>query len=101
MIILIYKGWKVHMKENLVKTLNGMAIGLFATLVVGTILSQIGSLIHWNLLTQLGNMAKVLMGIMTIALASWLAAILWVDDMRMWAVFVIVTAARCTCYDVT
>lgn len=50
------------MKENLVKTLNGMAIGLFATLVVGTILSQIGSLIHWNLLTQLGNMAKVLMG---------------------------------------
>jgi len=46
-------------------------------------------------------MAKVLMGIMTIALASWLAAILWVDDMRMWAVFVIVTAARCTCYDVT
>ena len=50
------------MKENLVKTLNGMAIGLFATLVVGTILSQIGSLLHWNLLIQMGNIAKVLMG---------------------------------------
>lgn len=50
------------MKENFIKTLNGMGIGLFATLVVGTILSQLGSLMHLNLLTQLGNMAKVLMG---------------------------------------
>ena len=46
-------------------------------------------------------MAKAIMGIMTVALASWLAAILWVADMRMWALFVIVTAVRCTCYDIT
>lgn len=49
-------------KDNLVKSLNGMGIGLFATLVVGTILSQIGTLAHWDLLVQLGTTAKVLMG---------------------------------------
>jgi len=50
------------MKNSLIKSLNGMGIGLFATLVVGTILSQIGNLAHWDLLIQLGTIAKVLMG---------------------------------------
>ncbi|MDF2613293.1 MAG: sugar transporter subunit [Clostridia bacterium] len=50
------------MKNSMIKSLNGMGIGLFATLVVGTILSQIGNLFHLDLLVQLGSIAKVLMG---------------------------------------
>lgn len=45
--------------------LSGMALGLFATLIVGTIIKQIGSLIGGeigNILTTLGTVASVLTG---------------------------------------
>lgn len=50
------------MKKSLVKSLNGMGIGLFATLVVGTIIVQLGTLMNLNLLISLGGFAKVFMG---------------------------------------
>ena len=50
-------------KENyIVKTLNGMAYGFFASLIIGTILKQIGYAIHWNDLVTWGQMASYLMG---------------------------------------
>ena len=49
-------------KENyIVKTLNGMAYGFFASLIIGTILKQIGYAIHWNDLVTWGQMASYLM----------------------------------------
>ena len=59
----------------LIKTSNGMAKGLFATLIIGVIISQIGSLINydfslfgkvWNIgasLIALGSVLKALMGV--------------------------------------
>lgn len=50
------------MKNSLVKSLNGMGIGLFATLVVGTIIVQLGTLMDFQLFITLGSFAKVFMG---------------------------------------
>ena len=59
----------------LIKTSNGMAKGLFATLIIGVIIGQIGTLINydfslfgrlWNIgasLIALGNVLKALMGV--------------------------------------
>lgn len=50
-------------KENyVVKTLNGMAYGFFASLIIGTILKQIGQAIHWSDLVTWGQIATYLMG---------------------------------------
>lgn len=50
-------------KENyVVKTLNGMAYGFFASLIIGTILKQIGLLIQVNELVNWGDMASYVMG---------------------------------------
>lgn len=50
-------------RENyVVKTLNGMAYGFFSSLIIGTILKQIGSAIHWNDLVTWGQIASYLMG---------------------------------------
>lgn len=49
------------MKDYFIKVLNGMAQGLFASLLIGLILKQIGLLINWDLLVQFGNMAQKLM----------------------------------------
>ena len=49
--------------------LSGMALGLFATLIVGTILGQIATFDFWegsfvgNLLTFVANLTKTLMGV--------------------------------------
>lgn len=50
-------------RENyVVKTLNGMAYGFFASLIIGTILKQVGVAIHWSDLTTWGQIASYLMG---------------------------------------
>ena len=50
-------------KENyIVKTLNGMAYGFFASLIVGTILKQVGLFIKIEWLIELGTIASSLMG---------------------------------------
>lgn len=54
---------KAARKENyVVKTLNGMAYGFFASLIIGTILKQIGQAIHWSDLVTWGQIASYLMG---------------------------------------
>ncbi|NLY30226.1 MAG: PTS sugar transporter subunit IIC [Firmicutes bacterium] len=45
-----------------VNVFNAMALGLFASLIVGVILEQVGSLVHINLLVRFGQFAKLLMG---------------------------------------
>lgn len=50
-------------KDNyLIKTLNGMAYGFFCSLIIGTILKQIGDFTKINELVVWGNMAGYLMG---------------------------------------
>ncbi len=49
-------------KDYLVKVLNGMALGLFASLIIGLILKQIGTYLNINSLIQFGIIAQNLMG---------------------------------------
>ncbi len=49
------------MKKYFIKVLNGMALGLFSSLLIGLILKQVGLLIHWDLLVTFGSMAQKLM----------------------------------------
>ena len=54
---------RVSQRENyIVKTLNGMAYGFFASLIIGTIFKQIGGAIHWSDLVTWGQIASYLMG---------------------------------------
>lgn len=49
-------------RNYLVKTLNGMALGLFGSLIIGLILKQVGDLTGLAYLTQFGKVAQHLMG---------------------------------------
>lgn len=49
-------------RNYLIKTLNGMALGLFGSLIIGLILKQIGDLTHIQQLSQFGSMAQLMMG---------------------------------------
>ena len=50
-------------KENyIVKTLNGMAYGFFASLIIGTILKQVGIALHIQDFVTWGSLASYLMG---------------------------------------
>lgn len=46
-----------------VTTFNGMALGLFSTLIIGVIFKQVGGLIQWKAITSLGVMLQGLMGV--------------------------------------
>jgi len=50
------------MKNFFIKSLNGMAFGLFSSLIVGLILKQIGTLFNIEFLTYLGGFSQLLMG---------------------------------------
>lgn len=50
------------MKNYLIKTLNGMALGLFSSLIIGLILKQIGDLSGFVPLATFGRTAQLLMG---------------------------------------
>ncbi|MDO4799238.1 MAG: PTS sugar transporter subunit IIC [Bacillota bacterium] len=50
------------LQKYLVKTLNGMAIGLFASLIIGLILKQIGQLAGISHIITFGTVAQYLMG---------------------------------------
>lgn len=52
----------MKVRSYLTKTLNGMALGLFGSLIIGLILKQIGELLGIALLVQFGTMAQALMG---------------------------------------
>lgn len=49
--------------EHLTKTTGGMAIGMFATLIIGVIVGQIGTLSGIAFFSGIGNILKSLMGI--------------------------------------
>ncbi len=57
---------KKYLNRLFIDGLSGMALGLFSTLIIGTIICQIGSLIGNNIiadyLTAIGNVAKTLTG---------------------------------------
>lgn len=59
------KKWKQFLNEIFIDGLSGMALGLFSTLIIGTIIAQIGSLIGGTVgmyLTAISNVAKSLTG---------------------------------------
>mgnify|MGYP000329505284 CR=1 FL=1 len=49
-------------QQYLVKILNGMALGLFSSLIIGLIISQLGELLNINMLVRFGKIAQLLMG---------------------------------------
>lgn len=49
-------------KEYITKALNGMALGLFSSLIIGLILKQIGDYTELEALTRFGKVAQFLMG---------------------------------------
>ena len=53
---------KGGIRDYIVKVLNGMALGLFASLLIGLIIKQIGTLLNISLLINFGNIAQRLMG---------------------------------------
>lgn len=57
---------KKYLNRIFIDGLSGMALGLFSTLIIGTIICQIGSIIGSNeigsYISQVGNLAKTLMG---------------------------------------
>ncbi|OPJ54716.1 hypothetical protein CLOTH_20070 [Alkalithermobacter paradoxus] len=50
------------MREYFTKTLNGMALGLFSSLIIGLILKQIGDLVNIEAISTFGRTAQLLMG---------------------------------------
>ncbi|MEA5018545.1 MAG: PTS sugar transporter subunit IIC [Erysipelotrichaceae bacterium] len=52
----------MKIRQYLTKTLNGMALGLFASLIIGLILKQIGELTNIQFLITFGSIAQMLMG---------------------------------------
>lgn len=50
------------MKNFFIKSFNGMALGLFSSLITGLILKQIGLLFSIDFLIQIGGLAQFLMG---------------------------------------
>jgi uncharacterized membrane protein len=52
----------MKVRQYLTKTLNGMALGLFASLIIGLILKQLGDVFHLTALVTFGKIAQVMMG---------------------------------------
>lgn len=50
------------MKNFFIKSLNGMAFGLFSSLIIGLILKQLGLLFSIDFLTYVGSLSQFLMG---------------------------------------
>ena len=53
---------KRGVRDYFVKILNGMALGLFSSLLIGLIIKQVGTLFDIQLLVSFGNIAQKLMG---------------------------------------
>ena len=54
---------RASQRENyIVKTLNGLAYGFFASLIIGTMLKQLGASVGWSDLVRWGEVATYLMG---------------------------------------
>lgn len=53
---------KDKVKNYLVKVFNGMALGLFSSLLIGLIIKQLGTLLNIQLMISFGQIAQMLMG---------------------------------------
>lgn len=53
---------KFSIKDYIIKVLNGMALGLFSSLIIGLILKQIGTLVNLDILVNFGLVAQRMMG---------------------------------------
>lgn len=53
---------KGTIRNYFVKVFNGMALGLFASLLIGLIIKQIGSFLNIELITNMGQVSQMLMG---------------------------------------
>lgn len=53
---------KIQVRDYIIRVLNGMAWGLFSSLLIGLIIKQIGSLTHISQLVTIGSTAQYLMG---------------------------------------
>ena len=53
---------KNKINNYIVNTLNGMALGLFSSLIIGLIIKQIGTVLHNDSLIYMGKTAQFLMG---------------------------------------
>lgn len=51
-----------RIKEYFIKVFNGMALGLFSSLLIGLIIKQLGTLIKVEILIEFGTIAQYLMG---------------------------------------
>lgn len=69
------------MKHYLIKTLNGMAYGLFATLIVGVIIQQLGILISSELLSV--NLYNLLASLMGMGIALGIGVVLKKDGLSL------------------
>ncbi|MFW6030531.1 MAG: PTS transporter subunit IIC [Halanaerobiales bacterium] len=49
-------------KDYFIETLNGMALGLFSSLIIGLILQQVGTYLNIDTLVEFGSVAQRLMG---------------------------------------
>ena len=54
----VRKGVKPSLKRYFVDAMGSMALGLFATLLIGTIFETLGEYTHWALLTEIAGYAK-------------------------------------------
>ncbi len=69
------KGVKPSAKRYFVDAMGSMALGLFATLLIGTIFDTLGQYTHWALLTEVAGYAKGCTGaVLGIAIAHTLKA---------------------------
>lgn len=50
------------LKDSFIKSLNGMALGLFSSLLIGLIMKQLGGVFNFELLVSFGTIAQSLMG---------------------------------------
>lgn len=53
--------WRNIVKKYIIRVLNGMALGLFSSLLIGLILKQIGILTNLDILVRFGDIAQRLM----------------------------------------
>ena len=56
------EGQKGRIREYIIRVLNGMAQGLFASLIIGLILKQIGTYSGLDVLSDFGQVAQYMMG---------------------------------------
>lgn len=56
------KTFFINMRDYTTKVMNGMALGLFSSLIIGLILKQIGTLLKIDMLINFGQIAQYSMG---------------------------------------